>query len=814
MNVYESNTAAHQLTLGTNITEGVAGSAYVYNEEGKIRGSEILDLQDSITTLDGIKWTITSLGYKNPSCLLSSATPLRTFYAPRELTTFGGTQLFNFTPKNEDGRDTSFDLLYFDCPAATGGAVAYFSQTSPKVVLNIPSMIGFDNLFIMGAHVNTAESDFSGVTKIGENQSWGGSFCFVENTPQSFSFPSVKTISGGAFPGGAFDIVRLGTCDNSLTDVGDKAFNIARSSPKRLNGIVLGTAEGCNIGENAFLCDNDYELWTVKILGSKPVLADGIVFGRTNQLDAAGNITYSAAKKIIFFIPASAEWDGVRAVSHELTGEEQTALTQRFPSTSQQFAIERFMVVPAEVFHTDGKQFLITMTEEERLAETDVKLAITSNLANITVNGKPYIEDFCKSLARVYPYGTEMTLVADIPEGYKVTEWVGLPKDAVINGNVITFTMTRSLDINLRLSKDTFVFDKQNMLITDGVWNINVASIDETKHTMTLKGEGAVSLVNNSIANDGVLDLRGKIISSDNPEEAWSIIDYGSKCFKNADSVIHFYAPHTTTKWGSQLFNGTWSVKSVIFDTPDLAGQFGEWGWSFNSSEITRFEIRAPKLTSFEKDSTFGKSTFVDSDLDEWDLSGLTSLPYLSLRIAGPGPSGTLKLPSLKTVGYYALKNWSRLDRIELGTNGGLTSVDSNILWNCSSLREIDFGESVNFTCHEKAFMMNDTDPLNISEVCWSSLATPEKSLVDKVLVGRTIADNGEKPVKIRVNENATGWRKMVSPVDKNNESEKLAAAALRRSGEKVGGIYVTESGERLAWVLGFEIKKFAIIIR
>ena len=110
LNVYESNTAAHQLTLGTNITEGVAGSAYVYNEEGKIRGSEILDLRESITTLDGIKWTITSLGAKNPSCLNNKYTPLRTFYAPRELTTFGGSQLFNFTPKNEDGKDASFDF--------------------------------------------------------------------------------------------------------------------------------------------------------------------------------------------------------------------------------------------------------------------------------------------------------------------------------------------------------------------------------------------------------------------------------------------------------------------------------------------------------------------------------------------------------------------------------------------------------------------------------------------------------------------------------------------------------------------------------
>ena len=820
LNVTERTIAPHELMLGTN----KFGSAYVYDEDGKIRGSRVLDLRESITTLDGTKWTITHLGISDKSdksVIWSENTPIRKFYAPRELKEMGAAQVFNkIKLKNEAGEQEFFEYIHFDCPVlsdANAGRWGFvFNGTKSPVTLNLPSLPNLWGAFLKDCKIKDDNAfDFSNVKYIGDLQSdWAP----LSLSSITISFPSVQKLAKDAFVAGNFSVMKFGTCGNTLTTVCTNACYIRQGNPEKLNGLVLGTADGCKIEKGAFKSADAYELYTVRFLGAPPELDEGIIFGRTNIFDTAGNIKYNASLKTVFFIPNAEEWDSFREDSRELTVDEKTEFSNRFPSTTSNYGLSRVSVIPADVFHTDGEQFLITMTEEERLAETDVKLAITSNIANIKVNNKPFIEDFCKSLSRVYPYGTEMTLVADIPKGYKVTEWVGAPKDAVIDGNAITFTATESVAIELRLSKDTFIFDRANKIITDGIWKIKIETYNESDHTLTFP-QFAVSLVDSSITNNGVLDLRCPIVSMDNHEETWSISELNSKDFGAANSVIHFYAPTNLTKWADQVFNGTTSLKSLIIDAPDLSGQFGQWGWNFNSSDITRFEIKAPKLTSFEsfsslKDNSYEKSTFVDSNLDKWDLSGLTSLPILSLHIAGPGPSGTLRLPALKTIGSCALMNWSRLERIELGTKGDLTSVDSNILWNCSSLREIDFGESVKFECHEKAFMMNDTDPLNISEVCWSSLATPGKSLVDKILVGRTVADNGEKPVKIRVNENATGWRKMVSPVDKNNEAEKLAAAALRRSGEKVGGVYVTESGERLAWVLGFEIKKFAIIIR
>lgn len=797
--------------LGTN----TVGSAYVYDEDGKIRGSRVLDLRESITTLDGTKWTITHFGISDgTSVIWSNSTPMREFYAPRELKEIGSNQLFNnLQLTNEAGEKDAFEYIHFDCPALSeenaGRWGFVFNTETRAMTLDIPSIKNIWSAFLRGVKIKDENSsDFSSVEYIGKEQAtWSP----LSSSSISISFPNVKKIDEGAFAAGDFSVMRFGTCGNTLTQVSTNACYIRNGGNVNLKGLILGTAAGCKIQKGAFQSSDRYELYTVKFLGAMPELDEGLIFGRTNMFDSAGNKSYDASLKTVFFIPATAEWDSVRSSSRELTEEEKQKFGSRFPSTTAQYGLTRVSVVPESVFHTEGEQFLITFTEEERLAETDVKLSISSGNANITVNGKPFIEDFCKSLSRVYRYGTEITLVIDIPEGEEPSDLIGLPQDAVINGNTITFTMNQSTDL---MFKNAFVFDRENMIITDGIWNIKVKVKDEAEHTLIVD-TSALSLVDSSNSNNGVLDMRGVIVSKDNQDERWTIVDFSDKSFKNANSVVSFYAPRTIVQMGSQLFNGSSTLKNLVFDTPYLTGQFGKYGWSFDWNEIECFVIKAPKLDSFEENGTFEKSTFVNTDLDEWDLSGLTSLPQLSLQIKGPGPRGTLRLPALKTIGFAALKNWSNLERIELGTNGDLTSVDSNVFWNCSSLRSIDFGESVQFECHEKAFLMNYTEPLNISEVSWSSLSTPKRSLIDKILSGRVAAaDNGDKPVKIRVNEKAIGWHKLVSLVDRNNEKEMKAAEALRTAGEKVAGVYVNEAGQRLAWVLGFEFRKFVITLR
>lgn len=79
LRVSVADAARRQLSIGTNEVD----SAYVYDENGVICATEKLDLRERITTADGEKWTIVSLGANYPfgnENTSSQTTPIRYFF--------------------------------------------------------------------------------------------------------------------------------------------------------------------------------------------------------------------------------------------------------------------------------------------------------------------------------------------------------------------------------------------------------------------------------------------------------------------------------------------------------------------------------------------------------------------------------------------------------------------------------------------------------------------------------------------------------------------------------------------------------------
>lgn len=809
LRVSVEDAARRQLAIGANAVD----SAYVFNENGDICGTETLDLRERITTSEGERWTIVSLGSGYPfgnEDTSPKTTPIRYFYAPRELQRLGGTQFFNKLPLPSGEK---VQLASFDCPVLSSDAVAYFFNKDKldEAILNVPSLTELKERFLTGQGINLGASDFSHVKTIGSYQGgWQPLRPSTISTPQDLSFPCVETIADSAFTSGCFNKISLGINGNTLKSIGSSAFAIGIGWPQSLNEVVLGLAEGCTIGAGAFATSDWCYLKTVAFLGAVPELAEGEIFGRPNQYAEDGvTVKKDYALTMLFCIPPTAAWNGVRAAARALTEEESAAFAERFPGTRAPDG-----VVPASVFHTYTDQLLLTLTEEEVCARTGVRLTLSAHgPGDITVNGAPGAEDFVSETSRVYPYGTTATLVATPRRGTFIG-WEVLPPGATVDGVTVQATLTADAVARAAFATD-FVFDSAAKTLTDGTWVLKVKSADAAAGTLTLD-ENAVSLAPGALT-DGVLDLRGRITDVATGA-SWTLNEFSFGSFKSANSIIHFYAPTALKSWPGQLFNGVKSLKTLVVRAPELTGDFGRWSWSFFYSSLERVVLDVPKMTAFEPNSQFVNSPLTATDLAEWNLSSVKTIGNNddgskgALQIAGPGPSGTLKLPALQTAGSNAFKNWSRLEKIELGTDGNLVRVGATAFANCAALRTIDFGTSTSFACDANAFMLDDTTPLNVAEFIWQGAAVPPHDTVEAVLQGRTAGDNpSDKPVVIRVDPEARAWGRLIQPV---NGAEAAGARRLADQGEEVAGVYVTEAGERIAWVLGFKLKGLVITIR
>lgn len=471
-------------------------------------------------------------------------------------------------------------------------------------------------------------------------------------------------------------------------------------------------------------------------------------------------------------------------------------------------------IVEKSVFHTYTEQFLLTLTPEEVLAETGVRLTLAAHgPGDVSVNGAPGAEDFVSETSRVYPYGTTVALAA-APRRGTFIGWEWLPSGATVAGASAELTLTADARVRASFAMD-FVFDPSAMTLTDDTWILKVKSADAAAGTLVLDAN-AVSLAPGALT-DGVLDLRGRITDAETGAP-WVLNDFAGSAFKWANSIVHFYAPPALKSWPSQLFNGVSSLKTLVVRAPELSGNFGAWSYSFLGSALECVVLDVPKMTAFEDNSQFVKSPLTETDLTQWNLSSVTKIGNNddgtkgALQILGPGPSGTLKLPALQTAGRRAFKNWSRLEKIELGTDGNLKRVGTAAFANCAALRTIDFGTSKAFACDANAFMLDETHPLNVAEFIWRGSGAPSRATVEAVLQGRTAGDDSSvKPVIIRVDPTARAWVRLIQPVD---GPEAAGARRLADQGELVADVYVTTSGERVAWVVGFERKGLVLTIR
>ncbi len=287
--------------------------------------------------------------------------------------------------------------------------------------------------------------------------------------------------------------------------------------------------------------------------------------------------------------------------------------------------------------------------------------------------------------------------------GENFSQWVGtFPSDATIDGNQISFTMPET---NVRVTPvygGMWVFDASAETISDGNWTL-IVKVNNDGRSLTL---GDWQLPRNSMlikAGRGDMDLSGVVVSKDDGEEhkiTYAVNTAFSEAAGDGNSVItSLILPRTLTSSDGQILNTQGSVMTnLVMDCPAYTKDLTGWFFS-GHKKLERVVLKLPNVKKIG-DQIFWGAPLSQTNLEEWDLSGVTELAGTFLVNAssatGNQLKGVIKLPNVKIVGHNAFKNLNQITGIVLGSNLTVESIGTNAVPSLVNLKSLVIGCSAN----------------------------------------------------------------------------------------------------------------------
>ncbi len=242
-------------------------------------------------------------------------------------------------------------------------------------------------------------------------------------------------------------------------------------------------------------------------------------------------------------------------------------------------------------------------------------------------------------------------------------------------------------------------------------WKLHVHGVDNSARTCTL-GQSDTKIVANAIAQvsqaftpgEGVLDVSTPVVDANG--NLWKVTQWVTRCFAQNDgaglvgtslvandAITGEYrskgclkaitVPMTLTTFGKgQPFNmanegSVLGLETIIFDCPDMGGTIGDYA-IWNCTQLKKIVLKCPKLTGITR-YNFNGGTWENTDVSEWDLSGLQTLGEADnnsrFAFSSKQIKGVLRLPSIETIGKGVFKDVQSLTAIELGLNGTLKKI-------------------------------------------------------------------------------------------------------------------------------------------
>ncbi len=816
-----ANETKHYLQLGTT------------KKMNYVSGTVTVDFSTPICSTDGQQWIATTthekglgVGYVEG---VSEGLPKK-LILPKTLTSVGSQFLHSAKDTGINANmttagESSLTNIVFDCPELTVGLDAWTFCVNTKLeslYLNCPliTYISYETFTSMNGSKLLCETDVStwnlaSVEKLGvKSDSPTEHIAHNRGAFRDLKFngtmklPKVQYVGDSAFYNTAnLNGAEFGTDGFSLKYVGTNVFD--KSGIKKL---VFAGAEGWTMFNNSVTFAKN--LSEVVFLSTPPTIADGTL---VNGTDATR--PYSCC----FYIPKDdASWDEILedATAVNVNDANYMAFIAAHPTATP----PAFVLAANSALGNSEPQYVAYVRKADYGIGTRVTTSFYDDRFGVgTVSVLP-------TPARgVYEPGDEVTItVTDIPEGMTMGSFYKVPKDAVINGNQVTFVVGNE-DIDARVNlAPAWTYYAADGVISNKIWRLKVYTRSAKDGTTSL-GVGKSDSSDDRFSADGdmgegVLDMSGKVFDENGDE--WRITAIGKHAFRvdsndasAANGITSFIFPRTIEYVGLDAFTdaaGHKLLQEVIFDVPNIDINIS--GQIFNCNHnLTNVLFRIPKTTQLGE-RIFINNTKLASDVSEWRLDAVTKVNkqfFGEVKHTKFNVHGTLKLPALTEIGLYSVGR-TGISAIELGTAYTLSDKKTLALGDYSfatntSLTTLTFGPYAAITSASGTAFAGCT---KINSLVFEGAAIARDTLDDILQEVEYIADQ-DTPVVIYASEHL-GWKRIEGFIALAGITDS-AELAKKPSGNVIG-VYQTQDNVKKAWIIHrkseFDPKGTIVIIR
>lgn len=709
------------------------------------------------------------------------------------------------------------------------------------VVYDTPDYIGkygFAPNFAWGTVMRNVTTFYINAPKLSEIGREQTSFCFgtLEDTdvsdwvltsltslhtgnPKAFAnklftgtirLPAMVNLVEGSFEGCTrLEGAEIGTGKTGAAiTIGASAF----AGDGKLAEVVLGGG-ACSfaIGANAFACAT---LKKVTLKGGVPVCvdyADGAYAFGTDK---------TAADSIMFLVEDSAEWKAVLddpARVTPWTEAERVAYAKAHPGEPVPFGR-----AAAEVFATATPQLVALPNSGSCALPQIVQTGETrygSETLTLTCDCEPFEDG-------TYPiYATITVTVTPAATGH-FAEWLDLPYASPDKTNPARFVQYPILHAPARIGPARFnhdwtatpVDDQKDLAdgdlvtLSDGVWTLNATVISTADRKLrigtTVSGK---HLFADGNTGSGFLDLTGPVTLAG---EKWTMTEYTSSVIGAAEkaAITDLYLPEEIENLNVQAWREMTALTNLVINCPNSGEYLASYGFN-NNKGLVRLVLRVPRVkylqnNAFDYSGHTGGCRYKNTDVNDWDLSGVEEIGATAFHLSDASAIGTLRLPAVRKIAASAFNGFAyKLQGLEFNSGKSASlEIAANAFPNASSLTNVTFGAKRydTFSIDSGAF----TSLPKLTSVTFKGKAAPVAEGLDNLLTSVAASDTTKQ---VTVYGCASlGWGGVG---DRTFVTDEEAAAA-----PKTGYLGVWREGLRKAWIVDydseFKPKGLSIVVR
>ena len=589
-------------------------------------------------------------------------------------------------------------------------------------------------------------------------------------------------------------------------EIGSVADNVylegyAFRADNAISRMMIGGSERMAIESNALGFSNGTERVQIWYTG-KPL--EFVKVGNLGYVDNAAANVRPTELGVVYVVPDDAEWASflsnmrTNGKLSDLTEDEVAAFRAESPTLATPFAVAEKGNGDGTM-HVYGRQFVTTATRAERCSVrvSGCDSRYGESFAVTSVDGR-----YAADADGTFPRGATVDVSAEhagaiTSEFIKWTRADGSVTDE--NPLRIVFGDDGAAEVRLLATyRHEWRYDPSVRQITDGVWTFNTYADANGVGigSGTNDGEGSAFVAG---GGSGDLDLRGDVYeyAAGVRGAKTAIVATSHKAFAGeASPITSCIMPSTLQVIGQQLFHSAKALTNFTFVSKTYADVLP--AYCFFDTSLRKLTLVLPHATAVERVFAYSSEpTFLcDTDASDWDLTGIRTVAQRSFARARM--HGTLCLPNLTSIAnqgddartvhnYGAFDSCVNLEGVVLGTNiVGALSIASNAFRRCTSLTKAVLGGKRVVTVGESAFQ-----GANLADVTFHGRA-PTRQSIDRVLETVTVPTDGSKNCILRGGLDA-GFGTLAQPAV---GGENPPAGAY--------GVYVTESGERKAWMTDY----------